>query len=128
MKVTAAALAELKTSIAESKTKFISTNNGAEASSDPEFVYGYDIEATDAALESYEAAIPGEYEAGKHVLTVSQKLLMQSKEITENHEDIEMRDFARAVSAYMIANVPISRRIRPSPFRELEIVHSVMPD
>ena len=60
-----------------------------------------------------------------HTLTISQKLLQEAREIVEAHPDIAIRDFARAVAAFLVMNVPISDRIRPNPLASLKLVPSI---
>ena len=118
---------ELKESIREATTQYRQKDDTSESLFHPSkgFVYGYDITATDAALRAYESTIPSEYDAGIHTLTVAQKLLIQAQELSETHPIMEVRDFAREVAAYMLMNVPITRRIKLNPLKKLQLVSSL---
>jgi len=121
---------ELKQIIQNSAVQFRKNNDTSESLFHPKmgFVYGYDIKATNDALNAFESTIPSEYEAGTHTLTVSQKLLHEAKKIADTHIDMNTRDFAREVAAYMVMNVPVSRRVRPNLLKRLEIVRNVQDE
>lgn len=121
---------ELKEAIQISATQFRKNNDTSESLFHPKmgFVYGYDIEATNKALTEYETTIPSEYEAGTHTLTISQQLLNDARDIVASHPEMEVRDFARAVAAYMVMNVPITRRVRPNLLKQLKIVKDIFPE
>tara|TARA_B110000914_G_C15212254_1_gene331215 strand:+ start:58 stop:468 length:411 start_codon:yes stop_codon:yes gene_type:complete len=121
---------ELKQIIQNSAVQFRKNNDTSESLFHPKmgFVYGYDIKATNDALNAFETTIPSEYEAGTHTLTVSQKLLQEAKKIADTHTDIDTRDFAREVAAYMVMNVPVSRRVRPNLLKRLEQLKDIRPE
>ena len=121
---------ELKQIIQNSAVQFRKNNDTSESLFHPKmgFVYGYDIKATNDALNAFESTIPSEYEAGTHTLTVSQKLLEEARNMEATHPDIDTRDFARAVAAYMVMNVPVSRRVRPNLLKRLRLVQDVQDE
>ena len=118
---------ELKEIIRNSATQFRSSNDTSESLFHPKmgFVYAYDMKTTNDALDGFEKQIPIEYDATRHTLTVSQKLITEARELVDNHPDMEIRDFARAVSNYMIMHVPINRRVRSNPLTKLTIFKGV---
>jgi hypothetical protein len=115
---------ELRSTIEESLTQFRNNNDTSTSLFHPSrgFVYAYDVDKTNKALERYEASIPTEYIEGTHTLTVSQKILMEANLIVSEHPDMDVRDFAREVAAYMLIHVPISRRLRSNPLKRLALV------
>ena len=124
MKNTAKALSELRVTIRNSKTQFRKNNDTSESLFHPAggFVYGYDIRATKDALDAFEHALPSDYMEGAHILTIVQKILMDAQQLSEDHSDTEVRDFARSVAAYMLMHAPISSRLRDNPLRQLTLV------
>ena len=121
---------ELKEAIQKSTTQFRQNNDTSESLFHPTmgFVYGYDTEAVNTALNAFEHTIPSEYEASSGVLTTSQKLLIEAQTLSNEHPDMDTRDFARGVAAYMLMNVPISRRVRPNLLKRLKQLEDIRPE
>ena len=121
---------ELKEAIQNSTTQFRQNNDTSDSLFHPTlgFVYGYDTEIVNTALNAFEHTLPSEYEATSDILTTSQKLLMEAQSMSEKHEDMEVRDFARTVAAYMLMNVPISRRVRPNLLKRLKQIEDIRPE
>lgn len=121
---------ELKEAIQNSTTQFRQNNDTSDSLFHPTmgFVYGYDTEVVNTALNAFEHTLPSEYEATSDILTTSQKLLMEAQNMSEKHEDMDARDFARTVAAYMLMNVPISRRVRPNPLKRLKQIEDIRPE
>lgn len=75
------------------------------------FVYGYDMAEVEAALDSYEQRLPSEYQEEQGHMSMEERLAQEANSICANHPDMEIRDFARCVAAYMaMAEEPQRRR------------------
>lgn len=118
------AFLELKTRIQDSSKQFRQNdeNSGSTCYSEDGCVLGYDIKATNDALEAFAAAMPPEYIEGTHILTMTHKLLMSAQELSVTHPEMEVKEFARTVSAYLLMHVPVNERIRENPMRKLVLV------
>lgn len=110
-----------------STEKYRHSNDTSESLFHPKmgFVEAYDISKVNQALNTLLTSLSPEYEEVMHTLTTSQKLLKEAREIVEAHPDIDIRDFARAVAAFLVMDVSISDRIRPNPLASLKLVPSI---
>jgi hypothetical protein len=66
------------------------------------FVYGYDMAKVEDALNEYEKSLPTEFLSVPSALHMESQLLEEARLITETHESMEIRDFARQVMAYLV--------------------------
>lgn len=89
------------------------------------FVYGYDVSRVEKALDVYEASMPTDFSDEYIHLTMEDKILSMARTIVATHEEMDIRDFARTVTAYLVLNDKPEKRI--SPLKGLRIVDNVDP-
>ena len=66
------------------------------------FVYAYEMDKVEAALDDYENEIPTEYLAVDDRITMETKILNQAQVLVETSNNMDIRDFARQVMAYLV--------------------------
>jgi hypothetical protein len=65
------------------------------------FRYAYDIHKVEEALDAYELTLDTEFQEEKPMLTVEEEITIRGTRLSEMHDSMEVRDFARYVLAYM---------------------------
>lgn len=113
---------QLRARIRDAARQYRHNNDVSKSLFHPEhgFVYGYDMQAVDKALEAYEATLPSEFNPEEHVLTIEEKLLREAQAIAVCNDDMDIRDFARSVAGYLVMNTPLSTRRKKNPLRLLK--------
>lgn len=94
---------ELRRAIRQAGRQFRKNNDNSASIFHPVggFEYAYDISAVEDALDLYETSLGTEYEEAKPKLTVEEQILIRGKRLSESHDSMEVRDFARFVLAHM---------------------------
>lgn len=87
------------------------------------FCYAYDISAVEAALDEYEQTLETEFQDTKPKLTVEEEITIRGSHLSQQHDSMEVRDFARFVLAYMAKNKPDVEK-----GKELQAIVNKMPD
>lgn len=95
---------ELRQKIRQAGRQFRKNNDNSTSLFHPSagFVYAYEMSKVEEALDEYEENIPTEYLAVDSRVTMETKLLNQAQVIVETSHDMDMRDFARQVMAYLV--------------------------
>jgi predicted phage tail protein len=86
------------------------------------FVYAYDLSMVEQALGNYEATLPSEFQEQYSTLTIEEKLVKEAQLISSNNPNMDVRDFARTVAAYLVINAdPMKRK---NPLRMLSTIEN----
>lgn len=93
----------LRRAIRQSGAQYRKNNDNSSSLFHPDqgFIYAYKITAVEAALDAYEMTLPQEFHAQKVPQTLEEQVLDMGNTISQEHESMEARDFARTVLAYM---------------------------
>ena len=91
------------------------------------FTYAYDMNLVEEALDNFEASIQGEYiDEDGNELGIEQRLIKEAQMLVATHTDMDVRDFARSVAAYLVINRLPSKPIDPAKI--LKLVRTVDSD
>jgi len=100
-------LAKLRQSIRQAGKQYRHDSDNSTSLFHPDegFVYAYDMGIVEEALDNYEAELSQNIATdGTDGLSVEQKLVKEAQHIVATSEDMDVRDFARSVAAYLIIN------------------------
>jgi len=114
---------ELRQKIRKAGRQFRRNNDNSNSIFHPTggFIYGYDMTEVEDALDAYEGSLPTEFQASYRTLTIEEKLIKEAQQITTTNGDIDIRDFARSVVAYLVINADPQRRRNPMPTLRVEL-------
>lgn len=93
----------LRRAIRQSGTQYRKNDDNSSSLFHPEqgFIYAYQISAVEAALDAYEQSLPQEFREQQAPETLEEQVLQMSAVMSQEHESMQVRDFARTVMAYM---------------------------
>ena len=66
------------------------------------FIYAYEMTKVEEALDDYENDLPTEFLAVDDRITMETKIINQAQVLVETCDNMDIRDFARQVMAYLI--------------------------
>ena len=95
---------QLRKTIRQAGKQFRKSNDNSTSMFHPEggFIYGYEMEKVEDALNEYEATLPTEFLSVDSAAGMESRLLQDAQQIVNTSEDMAMRDFARQVMAYLV--------------------------
>jgi hypothetical protein len=114
----------LRQTIRQAGTQFRRNNDNSRSIFNPShgFVYAYDLSMVEQALGNYEATLPSEFQEQYSTLTIEEKLVKEAQLISSNNPNMDVRDFARTVAAYLVINAdPMKRK---NPLRMLSTIEN----
>jgi hypothetical protein len=93
----------LRRAIRQSGTQYRKNDDNSSSLFHPDqgFIYAYQISAIEAALDVYELSLPNEFREQKAPETLQEQVMAMGNAISQEHESMQARDFARTVLAYM---------------------------
>lgn len=96
--------AKLRQAINRSGRQFRKATDNSSSVHRPEqgFTYAYDMDSVEDALRTYEADLAEQTRQRHTSVENTTKLLKEAKILSEEHPDMDVRDFARQVAAHLI--------------------------
>jgi len=93
----------LRRAIRQSGTQYRKNDDNSSSLFHPDqgFIYAYQISSIEAALDVYELSLPIEFREHKEAQSLQEQVMAMGNTISQEHESMQARDFARTVLAYM---------------------------
>jgi hypothetical protein len=110
----------LRRQIREAAQQFRRNNDNSKSLFHPSggFLYAYNINQVEHALDQYELTLPTSYQTVDNKRTIEARLIQEAETLCETSEDMDTRDFARTVAAYLAMHTNPYKR---NPLRLLNV-------
>lgn len=91
------------------------------------FVYGYDVDAVEAALNEYETSLPSDFVPQGIPTTKEEELIRAASMLSATNDEGEVKNFANAVIAYLISQMH-QKQVNPLRLLKTDFLEPIEED